>query len=218
MTSGVGHKGILHGTSDGTYTVGDERAWLSIRCGHCGSDTSAAVLCFTADPGSRPVERWMRCTQCGHGTIRMYDGDQYPAPALGRAVEGLPGDVAHSFDEARRCTTVSAWTACEMVCRKILMHIAVDKGAAEGETFAKYIDHLSSSGYLTPPMKPWVDMIRTRGNAATHELPSTTQDQAEAVVIFTEHLLRNVYEMEHLSGRFTAAPTVAPTDESTGGL
>lgn len=94
-----------------------------------------------------------------------------------------------------------------MVCRKILMHVAVDKGAKAGESFASYISHLEVAGYLTPPMKPWVDMIRTRGNAAVHDLPSTTQPQAEAVVTFTEHLLRNVYEMEFLAQKFAPTPS-----------
>ena len=45
------------------------------------------------------------------------------------------------------------------------MHIAVDVAKSkEGDTFATYITALEKAGYVTPPMKPWVDLIRTRAN------------------------------------------------------
>ena len=49
------------------------------------------------------------------------------------------------------------------------MHIAVAKGAKEGDTFSNYLKHLETSGYIIPPMKGWVDIIRKPGNNATHK-------------------------------------------------
>jgi len=40
------------------------------------------------------------------------------------------------------------------------MHVAVEKGAKEGESFAGYLAFLEQQGYVTPPMKPWVEVIR----------------------------------------------------------
>ncbi|EEF78683.1 hypothetical protein MDMS009_2856 [Methylophaga thiooxydans DMS010] len=34
---------------------------------------------------------------------------------------------------------VNAYTAAELICRKILMHVAADKGADEGKSFAAYL-------------------------------------------------------------------------------
>jgi hypothetical protein len=55
-------------------------------------------------------------------------------------------------------------------------------------------------------MKAWVDLIRKRGNLATHELPATDQQRAESTVMFTAELLRLVYEMEHMARRYTSQP------------
>jgi hypothetical protein len=101
---------------------------------------------------------------------------------------------------------VGAFTAAELICRKLLMHIAVDKGAKAGETFIAYLNFLEKAGYVTPPMKGWVDLIRQHGNLATHELPAPDQQQAESTVMFTAELLRLVYEMEHVARRYGSQP------------
>jgi hypothetical protein len=132
------------------------------------------------------------------------DGVVYPPVAFGPTIEHLPADVSAAYDEARRCMSVSALTACELVCRKILMHVAVDKGASEGETFEAYLSYLESQGYVTPPMKPWVKLIRTHGNKSTHCLPAPECERAESTLLFTAELLRLIYEMEAMATRYTA--------------
>ncbi|HUG00625.1 MAG TPA: DUF4145 domain-containing protein [Longimicrobiales bacterium] len=115
------------------------------------------------------------------------------------AVEGLPEDVAEAYDEARACFGVGGFTGCELVCRKILMHVAVEKGAKEGEPFQAYIDYLADQRYVTPPMRPWVDRIRAHGNLATHRLAKPEKARAESTLMFTGELLRLVYEMDYMS-------------------
>jgi len=53
-------------------------------------------------------------------------------------------------------------------------------------------------------MKPWVDLIRKRGNVATHELPATDHDHAIMTLEFTAQLLRLVHEMSHLVGMYVS--------------
>jgi hypothetical protein len=201
------HRKTMHVKSEnGPLDSSDERAWHTMMCGHCGAHTSTAVLAFTYDGNLRPVERWVRCTNCGHGSV-VAGATQHPGASVGREVEGLPPDVATAYKEARRCAEVNAFTACEMVCRKLLMHVAADKGATGDLTFAGYVTHLEAVGYVTPPMKPWVDFIRKRGNIAVHELPHTTQDEALSTLTFTEQLLRNTYEMAHLTAKYVPPPS-----------
>jgi hypothetical protein len=102
--------------------------------------------------------------------------------------------------------SVGGYVATELVCRKILMHVAVEKGAKKGSTFAEYLDHLEGEGYVTPPMKKWVGLIRTRGNEATHELTPVSKERAESTLMFTAELLRLTYEMESMADRYAAAP------------
>lgn len=62
--------------------------------------------------------------------------NQFPGVVFGNPVEDIPeGTVALSYDEARNCTGARAYTAAVLSCRKLLMHIAVSKGAEEGKSF-----------------------------------------------------------------------------------
>lgn len=54
---------------------------------------------------------------------------------MGHDLSGLPDDVHDLYDEARLCTSTGAYTSAVLTCRKILMHVAVEKGASEGENF-----------------------------------------------------------------------------------
>jgi hypothetical protein len=82
-----------------------------------------------------------------------------------------------------------------MILRKVLMHIAVDKGAQPDQTFAEYVNSLADKGYVPPDGRGWVDHIRTKGNEANHELPQTTEADAEELIDFLELLLRFAYDM-----------------------
>ncbi len=111
----------------------------------------------------------------------------------------LPDDVAQAWREARAAHAVAAYTACEMMCRKILMHVAVDvAGSSPGKSFVQYVDDLVTGGYVMTGLKPVVDRLRQRGNGANHELPASTEDESLTTLVVTEHLLRGVYELPGL--------------------
>ena len=198
-----GHSGVNYymngapAVSNGSMTETD--AWTSLTCPHCGKSASAAVIA-RVNRESPPVI-WLRCQACGKGIVEN-EGQIAPAPKLGEDVDGLPGDVAAAYDEARRTAGAGAHTSCELICRKILMHIAVDKGAEEGKPFVTYLDFLKGTGYITPPMVPWVDLIRSHGNESTHRLQPASPERATNTLAFTTQLLRLVYEMDHRAQRF----------------
>jgi hypothetical protein len=192
----VGHRSVGH--PDGSTPD----SWLGFTCGYCGVTVSGAVISHYA-PNPNTHIRWLQCTYCGNPSVIDGEDKLRPGARFGPGIDGLPADVAAAYDEARDSMSVSAYTGAELVCRKILMHVAVEKGAAEGDTFASYITHLQSIGYITPPMKPWVDQIRVIGNAATHELSPPDRKRAESTVMFTAELLRLVYEMDTMIARYT---------------
>ncbi|MEA2641071.1 MAG: hypothetical protein QOF51_2465 [Chloroflexota bacterium] len=197
----TGHDEVTHYKGANGYVASPTMtgAFRPVTCGHCGRSVHAAVI---AD-----VEGiyWLRCTHCHAGSVlheTHYGPRQSPQPRPGEDVEGLPDDIRDAWDEARSCAGAAAHTATEMVCRKILMHIAVDKGDREGQSFASYIDHLVAEGYVTKPMRSWVERIKDRANRANHDIAQTTAEQGAETLTFTGHLLKNVYEMEHLAQRF----------------
>jgi hypothetical protein len=120
---------------------------------------------------------------------------QYPGPAIGEAVEGVDdGAVASLYDEARRAVGASSFTAAVLCCRKLLMHIAVTKGAPTNQTFVTYVEYLATHGYIPPDAKPWVDHIRTKSNEANHEIVIMGKDDALELLSFSEMLLKVIFE------------------------
>lgn len=87
------------------------------------------------------------------------------------------------------------------MCRKVLLHLAVEKGLPAKDdkdrapTFAACIAHLQAEGYVTPPMVQWVDKIRAVANEGAHELTAVTSASALLVAEFTMQLLALTYEI-----------------------
>lgn len=173
-----------------------ENGWFKYECGHCGAKVSGAVV------ARHETIMWLLCPNCGNGSVRDQKGNIHPAVTFGPYITGLPSDIAEAYEEARRSLSVSAFTGAELICRKILMYVAVEKGAKEGESFAFYLDHIEKVGYITPPMKTWVNLIRKHGNIAAHILEKPDRSRAESTLMFTAELLRIVYEMEHLAKEY----------------
>lgn len=82
---------------------------------------------------------------CGGG-----GGAVYPAAPAEASVKNLPADVDTAWRGARTAHAVAAYTASEVMCRKILMHLAVDVAASKpGLNFQQYITDLDNAGYIT---------------------------------------------------------------------
>ena len=90
--------------------------------------------------------------------------------------------------------TVGSFTAAVLLCRKLLMHIAVEKGAQENQSFLEYVNYLSQKGYVPPDGKGWVDHIRSKGNEANHEINTMSEADAVDLLTFLEMLLIFIYE------------------------
>lgn len=147
------------------------------------SETKSVV---SASRGEQPPVSWLRCTGCGCGSVDNA-GATSPAPLLGDAVEGLPAEIEAACREARATAGLSAHTSCELMRRKILVHVAVDKGADEGKSFVEYLTGIEQSGYATPPMRPWLDLIRQYGNESTYRLATASRERALNTLAFTAH-------------------------------
>jgi hypothetical protein len=181
-----------------------ERYWADLQelppksfvCGFC-EDKVASAQGYTAKPsfGRAPSSAFIYiCPSCGSPTFCDERGDLFPKSPPGKLVANVPDDLAALYDEARRSAGAEAFTASVLTCRKILMNIAVDNGADEGESFRDYVQYLDNQGYIPPKGKSWVDYIRTRGNEANHEIALMNQQDATKLVGFVEMLLRFIYE------------------------
>jgi Domain of unknown function (DUF4145) len=142
------------------------------------------------------------CPNCTLPSVVDGRGRTEPPPLYGDDVEHLPKDVKALFMEARRAVH-PAPSSAGYACRKLLMHVAVDKGAPVDARFVEYVDFLEANGHVPPGAKPWVDEIRQLGNDANHDITLLTHEEAKTVVDFTTMLLRLGYEYPE-RGRLSA--------------
>jgi hypothetical protein len=203
-------------------------ATWSIACGHCSQKVGAEIVFIegispqnlTNSAFTVPLEKtlYLRCPVCGQGSVRApFDrigrgGQVSPGGLPSSGVANLPTDVASAWAEARKSHSVGAFTAAEIMCRKILMHLAVDvAGSQPGKSFVAYINDLEAGNYIMAGLKTVVDQVRNRGNKANHELPASTEQESAATLNITHHLLYGIYELPTLSAASPPAGAPSPS-------
>jgi hypothetical protein len=167
-------------------------------CSYCSHRVGPALGWAGHDPNRQNQQNQQCliyiCSFCGSPTYFDVTGGQYPGAPFGNSVADVPPNVGSLYAEARNCMKVNSFTSAVLTCRKLLMHIAVEKGAAAGKSFMEYVEYLSQKGYIPPDGKGWVDYIRTKGNEANHEIKIMASADAADLITFSEMLLKFVYE------------------------
>lgn len=162
----------------------------SFTCGYCGNVVASNRGYYNS---SNSAKRIHICPHCNKPSV--FDGDfQLPGVAPGEDVTHLPVDVETLYKEARNCVAASCYTAAVLVCRKLLMNLAVAQGAKPGDTFIKYVEFLAAQGYVPPNGRGWIDHIRKKGNEANHEIVLMSKSDADELILFIEMLLKFIYE------------------------
>ncbi len=179
--------------------MGDNRGWRNIeiltskdfKCGYCGQSLASNVGYSNGANYSQKIYICHFCSQPTH----FYDDRQTPGPIFGENIKGINDQsIANLYDEARRCMSCNSFTAAVICCRKLLMNIAVAKGATEGMKFIEYVEFLSTNNYVPPDGKEWVDHIRDKGNEANHEIKIMIREDAEDLITFIGMLLKFIFE------------------------
>lgn len=132
----------------------------------------------------------------------IYYDIQIPGARFGSSVNSVPKEVNDVYEEARSCYATNAFTGTVLLCRKLLMHVAVDLGAKDNLRFIEYVNYLNDHHYVSIKSDKWIDQIRKYGNEATHEIQVNTQQDAQMILKFCEMLLKMNYEY----------PAIAETD------
>lgn len=163
------------------------------RCGHCGNIV-ASDKGYPAGQALNGLSAIIYiCPHCAKPSF-FHGSKQMPEVAPGNEVDHVPRDVYALYREARNCVAASAYTASVLICRKLLMNIAVSQGADENLRFIEYVSFLAENGFVPPHGKGWVDHIRKKGNEATHEIMVMGHDDASDLISFAEMLLKFIYE------------------------
>ena len=190
-----------------------EKKWSSAvletkvyECGYCGYRISSNEgMGLTEDTYDMTAGIYI-CNSCHLPTLitdfGIYDefsfvgrvNEQIPSERYGKPIKHLPYEVNQIYEEARDSFSVKAYTAVMLLCRKLLMHVAVDLGADKNKKFIDYIDYFEKEGYISKNARSWVDKIRKLGNEANHEIMIGNKEDAKKIIEFSAMLLKTNYE------------------------
>ncbi len=135
------------------------------------------------------------CPSCSRPTLFDEFSNATPGTQFGGSVSNISDEnVEKLYEENRRSYSVNSFTNVVLGCRKLLMHIAVSNGAPAGKNFLEYVEFLSNKNIIPTGSKGWVDHIRNKGNEANHEVVIMEKEEAETMLIFSEMLLKMIYE------------------------
>lgn len=145
----------------GNWNDTDELPSRSYICGYCGDSISSNNGYSTYVDVSSYL---YICHKRNNPRLFNYNSQQIPDSPYGSYVKHIDdNNVECLYQEARNCLSCNANTASVICSRKLLVNIAVSKGAKEGLKFIDYIEYLSDKGFISPDGKEWVDHIRKKG-------------------------------------------------------
>jgi hypothetical protein len=181
-----------------TLSQSEPDSWFAAHCDSCNSGQMGVVA-----QTNNHATYWLRCPICRNAYV--WNGNVLSPSIKPLSIpQGIPPLELSVWKEIRECLSVGASTAAVMLCRKLLLHIAITHGLDpktdkyQSPTFYAAVEHLQASGLITPKMRKWVDRIKDVGNEANHELMPISLELAMDVSIFTEQLLRLTFEMDEL--------------------
>ena len=176
-------------------------------CGYCGKDITSNLGYYTVNDGVNHPNGVGYVYICHHCNKPTYISllEQTPGSKYGEQFDEEIFDdklTYKLYEEARSCMGVGAYTSVGMCCRKLLMHIAVDCGAKDGLRFIEYVDFLDKKGYIPVNCKSWVDIIRTKGNEANHDIVILNQDDAKQLISFIQIIIYVIYKMKYEASKY----------------
>lgn len=170
-------------------------------CGYCSDKVASGKgykIGGRSDGSAAMIGAIYICPSCHGPTFVTPDDKHFPDAPYGNPVLHVPNELNLLYEEARKCTSSNYYTGSVLLCRKMLMHIAVGQGADKDKAFLYYVTYLYDKHFIPPNGKHWVDHIRQKGNEANHEIRLMSQKDAHDLLIFIEMLLKFIYEFPQM--------------------
>lgn len=209
--------GFLAEVVPNSWSAAQHIAPADYECGFCSKEVGSSSGYSTTGNGPSYIRICSRCNRPTFFDMTSGTPHQFPGSLPGTPVRNVPRELAALYDEARQSASAGAYTGAVMLCRKMLMNIAVKEGAKEGLRFVEYINHLESNHYFSPKSKEFVTYIKDLGNEANHAIAPKTQDDALAAIEFVHALLSHNYELpSKIPAKITAPPPRAPFVRGSG--
>src|SRR5439155_24570066 len=126
---------------------------VKYKCGYCGMNVSSekGYSIFMSGNRNSQLGGVFICPECAGPTyFPPNEQRQIPGSGFGNDVAHVPSALHALYNEARNCVANGDNTASVLVCRKMLMNIAVQQGAEQNLRFIEYVDYLSEKGFVPP--------------------------------------------------------------------
>lgn len=205
-------------------------------CSRCSARVSATVEGnyhqYLDDPGFSVRWALLKCPTCLSAILVAQDDEEarfghgdpdepwsdtrvlYPVVNRRQLGQAVPEPIRRAFTEARTCfDDAKAYTACAIMCRKVLEGICDSHNAKKGN-LAQRLKSLSDQGILDKRLYEWIDTLRVVGNEAAHDVAITVaredaSDLLELAEAVSEYLYTFKEKYDAFQSRRTARRGVA---------
>jgi len=100
----------------------------------------------------------------------------------------VPEPIRRAFSEASVCFNAKAYTACAIMCRKVLEGVC-SAHQAKGNNLSQKLKWLNKNGLIDDRLSEWATALRMLGNEAAHDVETTfDRPDAEDAMDFSEAL------------------------------
>lgn len=156
-------------------------------CGYCG-DVVTSLTGFYED--RLPRRRIYICPHCEGPTTFVGDCPDagFVAPDV---LANYTEDVAALYREACNCMAAKADIGAVLCARKLVMNIAISKGADKGTSFLSCIDFLVDRGLVPSDCQEQVQRIRDKCEEADHDISELSRSDASDLLSFAQALLNS---------------------------
>jgi hypothetical protein len=173
-------------------------------CGGCGKPVHGRVVvtaAYASEDGEIKGDTYWCFCPCGQPTVIQVEispynkNYQYPTAIEFRSGQNWPTELDQLFKEAAASFSANAYTACAMVCRKILMAVACKEGDSDGKKFTEYVDYIVTKVIPISTAKSSIDRIRQIGNEANHNITFVSEPDARRAIEIARYVLNAAYSL-----------------------
>jgi hypothetical protein len=183
-----------------------------IHCPHCDAQVHASVLGEKEYPSYEDTEpnkfQFVVCSQCSTAMVGYceWEQDEEGGQGWGRLTRrwphvehqmhhNIPEIVRRSLEEARRCHSAKAFTACAVMVGRAIEGMCKDKVKAKylGDGLKK----LKAQGIIDDKLYKWGEALRNERNIGAHAgIESISWQDARDVLDFAYAMAEYVYVLD----------------------
>lgn len=124
--------------------------------------------------------------------------NQFPMNASIKAPDHTPDRIAAAFVEAQDNLKRGTLETSQLLCRKALDLATKELIGNDNDTLFRRIENLAARNLITPQMAQWAHLVRIQGNESAHSDETSTEEEAQALLDFTETFLLYAFTLPEM--------------------